>query len=126
MLARMNHQTRSDLDALHALHVSEQRFRALVTASSDVVYRMSADWEELRHLTGREFIADTDQPNRHWMEKYIPADERARVRAAFDTAIRERRVFDLEYRVIRADRSVGWRHSLAVPMSDSAGSITEC
>ena len=125
MLARMKPQTRSDLDALQALHVSEQRFRALVTASSDVVYRMSADWEEMRHLTGREFIADTDHPNRHWMEKYIPAEERARVRAAIDAAIRERRVFDLEHRVIRADHSLGWTHSRAVPMSDAAGSITE-
>ena len=31
-----------------ALRESEARFRALVTASSDAVYRMSADWSEMR------------------------------------------------------------------------------
>ena len=55
---------------------SELRFRALVSASSDVVYRMNADWTELRHLQGREFIADTHEPNRSWLEKYIqPCDQ---------------------------------------------------
>jgi len=31
---------------------SEERFRALLTASSDVVYRMSADWAEMHYLRG--------------------------------------------------------------------------
>ena len=35
----------------------EWRYRILVAASSDVVYRMSADWGEMRSLIGREFIA---------------------------------------------------------------------
>src|ERR1700733_9277472 len=35
------------------LRRSEERFRALVNASSDVVYRMSPDWSEMRELDGR-------------------------------------------------------------------------
>ena len=35
------------------LRRSEERFRALVNASSDVVYRMSPDWSEMRQLDGR-------------------------------------------------------------------------
>jgi hypothetical protein len=31
---------------------SEERFRALVIAISDVVYRMSADWTEMHYLRG--------------------------------------------------------------------------
>jgi CheY-like chemotaxis protein len=38
----------------------EDRFRALIHASWDVVYRMSPDWTEMRALDGRGFIADTD------------------------------------------------------------------
>src|SRR5690349_2775675 len=91
---RMNQQPRSDQDALQALQTSEQRFRALVTASSDVVYHMSADWSVMRHLTGREFIADTNEPSRHWMEKYILPDDRRSVRAAIDAAIRDQTVFE--------------------------------
>lgn len=66
-MARMR---RESIDAIHA---SEVRFRALVNASSDVVYRMNADWTEMRHLQGREFIADTQEPNKSWLEKYMLA-----------------------------------------------------
>ncbi len=121
----MKEQPRSDLNTLQALRESEQRFRALVTASSDVVYRMSADWSEMRHLNGREFIADTHEPNRNWMERYIHPADRALVQVAIEKAIRQRRVFDLEHRVILADGSLGWTHSRAVPMIDDAGAITE-
>jgi PAS domain S-box-containing protein len=116
---------RGDLDTLQALHISEQRFRALVTASSDVVYHMSPDWRVMHQLTGREFIADTAEPLRDWMEKYIHPEDRLMVQAAIDAAIRERRVFDLEHRVIKADGSTGWTHSRAVPMLDDGGRILE-
>jgi PAS domain S-box-containing protein len=121
----MQPQSRGDMDTLQALHVSEQRFRALVTASSDVVYHMSADWRVMRQITGREFIADTDEPIANWMEKYIHPEDRLTVKTAFDAAIRDRRVFDLEHRVIRADGTSGWTHSRAVPMLDEQGRITE-
>jgi PAS domain-containing protein len=48
---------------------SEERFRALVKASSDVVYRMSPDWSEMRQLRGRGFIADTEAPSRTWLQE---------------------------------------------------------
>jgi hypothetical protein len=35
-----------------SLYESEERFRALVTASSDVVYRTSAGWTEMHYLCG--------------------------------------------------------------------------
>jgi DNA-binding response OmpR family regulator len=37
---------------------SEERFRAYMQATSDTVYRMSADWTEMRQLHGRNFIAE--------------------------------------------------------------------
>jgi PAS domain S-box-containing protein len=55
---------------------SEERFRALVNATSDVVYHMSPDWSEMRQLYGRDFIADTIEPSRTWLQKYIfPEDQ---------------------------------------------------
>jgi PAS domain-containing protein len=53
------------------LRESEARFRALVTATSDVVYRMSPDWTEMRYLHGKDLIPDTEGPNRAWLQKYI-------------------------------------------------------
>ncbi len=53
--------TRLRQAADESIRASEERFRAFVSASSDVIYRMSADWTEMRHLQGREFIADAER-----------------------------------------------------------------
>jgi PAS domain S-box-containing protein len=108
-----------------ALRESEERFRALVTASSDVLYRMNADWSEMHHLQGRNFIEDTSTPNRRWLEKYIHPEDQPRVRAAIQEAIRNKGTFELEHRVIRVDSTLGWTLSRAIPMLDENGQITE-
>ncbi|EQD37430.1 hypothetical protein B1A_17567, partial [mine drainage metagenome] len=52
-----------------SLAQSERRFRALVNATSDVVYQMSPDWSEMRYLQGRNFVADQTDPSRTWLDK---------------------------------------------------------
>ena len=96
-----------------------------MTATSDVVYRMSPDWTEMRQLDGREFIADTAEPSRTWLERYIPAVERPRVTATIQEAIRAKKAFELEHRVVRVDGSGGWTFSRAIPILDAAGEIVE-
>ena len=111
--------------AEQSLLESENRFRALVTATSDVVYRMNADWTEMRQLVGREFIMDTREPSRSWLDVYIPAEERPRVTRAVQEAIRARHKFELEHRVVRLDGTIGWTFSRAIPILDDAGHIVE-
>ena len=111
--------------AEEAVRQSEERFRALTTASSDVVYRMSPDWSEMLHLDGRGFLADTEKPHRGWLAEYIPPSERLRVLAAIGEAIRTRGIFELEYAVLRLDGSLGWTFSRAVPLIDARGEIVE-
>jgi PAS domain S-box-containing protein len=108
-----------------ALAESEKRFRALVSASSDVVYRMSADFTELRQLEGHLFVAASPGPNRNWLEEYIHPEDRDLARTAIRDAIDRKRILELECRVFLADGSVGWTHTRAVPMLDMAGEITE-
>jgi len=107
------------------LQERERRLRALVEASSDVVYRMSPDWSELRHLIGRDFIADTTDPSRTWLATYIHPDDQPRIMAAIHEAIRTRSPFESEHRVRRVDGSLGWTFSRAVPMRDADGNVTE-
>jgi len=107
------------------LRESENLYRAFVTASSDAVYRMSPDWSEMRQLSGREFIADTDQPSKNWLQKYIHPDDHQRVLTAINLAIQTRAKFELEHRVIRRDGSLGWTVSRAIPILDESGSIRE-
>jgi PAS domain S-box-containing protein len=104
---------------------SEERFRAFVTASSDAVYRMSADWSEMRYLRGADFIPDIEDASRGWIENYIPVDDRPRVLAAIQQAIRTKIVFELEHRVIRLDGTLGWTFSRAIPLLDAKGNIVE-
>ncbi|WP_127996185.1 PAS domain-containing sensor histidine kinase [Piscinibacter defluvii] len=111
--------------AEEALAESEARYRALVQASSEAVYRMNADWTEMRQLVGRDFIADTAMPSRTWLEHYIEPADRPRVLAAIGEAIRNKAPFELEHPVRRADGSLGWTFSRAVPMVDRAGEIVE-
>ena len=108
-----------------AIQASADQFRALVNASSDVVYRMNADWTELRHLQGREFIADAHEPNRSWLEKYIHPDDRRLVTETIHVAVRSKGPFELEHQVVRTDGTLGWTFSRAIPLLDTDGAVIE-
>jgi signal transduction histidine kinase len=109
------------------LRRSEQHYRALATASSDVAYRMSADWSVMLPLDGRELVQSNDEPldDWGWLTRNLPPEEHARVRAAIATAIEGRTLFELEHRVHRPDGSVGWTLSRAVPILGEGEEIVE-
>ncbi len=111
--------------AAHALQESEERLRALVQASSYVMYRMSPDWSEMRQLDGRGFIVDTATPSKTWLQEYIHPDDQPLVQQAIQKAIDTKSVFELEHRVRRIDGSIGWTLSRAVPLINEEGEITE-
>jgi PAS domain S-box-containing protein len=108
-----------------AVRASEERFRALVTATSDVVYRMTPDWSELRSLDGRDFIPSTTEPTRVWLDKYVLAEDQARVCAVIEAAVRSKGLFEVEHRVRRMDGTEGWAFSRAVPILGEDGEIAE-
>src|SRR6202451_4641511 len=83
---------------------SEERFRALVNASSDVIYRMSPDWSELRPLDGRGFVADTGRPSKDWLNQYIDPDDQPLILRTIGEAMRTKSMFELEPRVRRSAR----------------------
>ncbi|MBM9603037.1 PAS domain S-box protein [Desulfopila inferna] len=107
------------------LRESDKRLRALTAASSDVLYSMNSDWSEMRRLRSQNFLTDTDNNNRNWLHEYIPLEEQPRVYKATNEAIRTRGVFKLEHRIIKADGSIGWVYSQAVPLLDDKGEILE-
>jgi PAS domain S-box-containing protein len=104
---------------------SEERFRALATAGTSSLYRMSPDWSQMWQLDGKGFLTDTKVPSEAWLEKYIHPDDRPRLREAFAEAIRRKSLFELQHQVRRADGSLGWTHSRAVPILRDDGSIEE-
>ena len=111
--------------AHRAVRESEERFRTFISATSNVVYRMSPDWSEMRYLDGQEFIADTKDSSRTWVDKYIHRDDQHHVMAMIQRAIQSKTIFELEHRVIRTDGSLGWIYSRAIPIFAEHDEILE-
>ncbi|HEX4197546.1 MAG TPA: HWE histidine kinase domain-containing protein [Caulobacteraceae bacterium] len=114
---------RERAEAEAKVRASEERFRALVTATSDVVYQMSPDWREMRQLAGQGFLADTDSPSIAWVDEYLLAEDQPQILAVIEASIRDRATFQLEHRVRQADGAVGWTFSRAVPLLGEDGEI---
>jgi signal transduction histidine kinase/CheY-like chemotaxis protein len=107
------------------LRTTEERFRALVTATSDITYRMSPDWSQMWQLDGQGFLADTESTTDNWLDAYIHPDDQVQLKAVIAEAVRSQDLFELEHRVKRADGTFGWALSRAVPLVDERGTITE-
>lgn len=113
------------VNARKKLEESENRFRALVNASSDVVYRMNANWTVMRNLEGHGILADTGEPILNWMDKYIHPNDQEKVIKATAEAIAYKSIFELEHRVLNSDGSLSWTFSRAIPVLDEQGNIIE-
>jgi PAS domain S-box-containing protein len=105
--------------------ITAARFKALVTATSDVTYCLSADWRVMQVLDGRGFLKDTQEPISDWQSKYIYPEDRAVVTAAIEQAILTKTLFELEHRIVQFDGMPGWTFSRAVPILDDQGEIVE-
>jgi PAS domain S-box-containing protein len=108
-----------------AIVANEERFRALVAATSDVVYSMNPDWTVMQQLDGRGFIQDNFEPISEWKIKNIPEEEHQKITDRINESIREKKIFEMEHKVWRIDRTIGWTFSRAVPILDDKGDITE-
>ncbi len=113
------------LRAQAALRQSEARYRAFVTASADVVYRMSADWSDVMAVEGQGYRLARPMPSAAWMDGHMLPEDRPEVDAAIARAIAAQAPFELEHRVRRADGTLGWTLSRAVPVVDAAGRTVE-
>ncbi|AHM58778.1 pas/pac sensor signal transduction histidine kinase [Flammeovirgaceae bacterium 311] len=107
------------------LQESEQRFRLFVQASNDTLYRMSPDWQQMLKLEGRNFLAATDKPKTTWIDEYLPPEDQSRAFETIKEAIRTKGIFELEHRVLKADGTVGWTFSRAIPVLSQEGEIIE-
>ncbi len=102
-----------------------ERLLALIRGTSDVIYSMSPDWKILIKLDGKGFIADTAEPERNWLDKYILLRDQYFITGVIYECIRKKEMFDLEHRIIQEDGSIGWTHSRAIPLFDDNGTIRE-
>jgi signal transduction histidine kinase len=86
---------------------------------------MSPDWSEMGELDGRGFVADASKPRKDWLNEYIHPDDRPLVLQTVREAVQSKSPFQLEHRVRRADGTLGWTYSRAVPLLNGNGEIIE-
>ena len=107
------------------LEESESHFLALINASSDVIYSLNADWTVMHPLDGRGFLLDANAAIEGWMDINVHPLDLDIVKRTIAASIENKSVFELEHRVVKADRTMGWTFSRAVPILDSNGNISE-
>src|SRR3954465_5011460 len=64
-------------------------------------------------------------PSRDWLQEYVHPDDQGKVLAAIQHSIRSKTIYELEHRGGRADGSLGWTLSGAVPVLDENGTVKE-
>ena len=113
--------------AMDAVSKSEERFRSLVTAISQIVWRTNAEgrveseiqgWEE---LTGQPI---EDSIGFGWVSVVHPGD-RERALEAWTDAVRTGALFNTDYRLRMKDESYRWFSARGVPVRDAYGTVRE-
>ncbi len=108
-----------------ALIENQERLEAFVMSSSDAIYSMSANWDMMHRVEGRNFVKEDKKSNSNWLQDNIYPDDQLLVLEKVKQAILTKSIFELEHRVIRTDNSLGWTSSRAVPLFNKQGDITE-
>ncbi|WP_316831524.1 ATP-binding protein [Pedobacter aquatilis] len=107
------------------LVATEQKLNALLEATADVIYRMSADWSHMYDLEGKGILSDTQNTITDWRTKYVHPSDYDKVEKVMKEAIAEKKNFQLEHRVLKTDGTIGWTFSRAIPIMDEKGEILE-
>jgi two-component sensor histidine kinase len=111
--------------AERGLRESEARYRAFVHATSNSLYRMSADGTKLLEVTGSllqpyDAATSADPP-----PDYVHPSDREKTDAAWLQAVRTQSPYEMEFRGRRLNGSYGWILSRAVPVRDEQGRVIE-
>ncbi|HYO53661.1 PAS domain-containing protein [Archangium sp.] len=109
------------------LGYSEERFRSLVTATSDIIWATPPSGEFVEELPGwSAFTGQTHEEYRGWgwLEAVHPED-RERTARAWQDALSTRTSFQLEYRLRHRDGSYRRMLARAVPVMEKDGSVRE-
>ncbi|MFN2455760.1 MAG: PAS domain S-box protein [Pyrinomonadaceae bacterium] len=112
--------------AASELQASERRYRSLVAATSQVVWRTDAegrveDMPDWRVLTGQ---TEEEVKGFGWLDALHP-DDRERTASVWAEAVRTGTVCETEYRIRRRDGSYGYFAVRGVPITDADGRIRE-
>ena len=123
----MHEDITEQVEAERRLRDSEERFRSLVTATSTMVWTMTA--EGLARDDSPSWRAFTGQTEQEWKAKgwfaAVHPDDRAHALQTFRECIGKRSIYESEYRLRRADGQYRWTSAKAVPVFNDDGVVRE-
>ncbi len=113
----------------NALRETTERFHLLANNITDVFWIRSADMREVVYLSpGFERMwglsVDTFYANPQQWTDFIVAEDRERVRSAFDALMRDTPSVDVEHRITRPDGEIRWVRTRGFQVRDAAGNVT--
>jgi len=112
--------------AENAIEQSEERYRSLIAATSQIVWTAddrgrAADLPSLRAYTGQ---TEAEVVGFGWLDAFHP-DDRELTDRAWMEAVQTKTMYDIEYRIRGADGNYRYFQGRAVPILNEDGSIRE-
>ena len=110
-----------------SLRCGEERYRALVEAFSQVVWRTNSDGRIIEDSPSwREFTGQTFEQweGAGWLDAIHP-DDREHAAEAWRQAVASRRFYQVEYRLMQADGEYRWTVARGVPILGPEGTVRE-
>lgn len=112
--------------AENAIQQSEERYRSLILAISQIVWTTDAegrcqDTPSMRAYTGQ---TEAEVVGFGWLDT-IHSDDRERTNQVWMEAVQTKSLFDIEYRIRAADGNYRYFQGRAVPILNEDGSIRE-
>ena len=123
----MHEDITEKMEAENALRIREERFRSLVSATSQIVWsntpdgRVDEDSPSWRAFTGQTY---EEWRGFGWLDAVHP-DDRATTKAAWLACVATKTLFEARYRLRRADGQYRWTDVRGVPILDAEGAIRE-
>jgi PAS domain S-box-containing protein len=109
-----------------ALAIAEQRYRALVRATSSLVWVTSPDGQIVDMPEWRAYTGMSVEQVRGWgWLDSLHLDDRERTAAVWRHAVDTRSHYETEYRIRRGDGVFVWHRASGVPILDADGSVRE-
>ncbi|HEY9612358.1 PAS domain S-box protein [Allocoleopsis sp.] len=121
-------EARSELERVQeALRKSEERYRFLVEATSQIIWDTNAEGELTTEQPGwGAFTGQTNEEYKGWgWLKAVHPDDRAHTAQAWSAAVANRTLYESEYRLRRYDGEYRYMSVRAVSVLEPDGSIRE-
>jgi len=115
----------AERQASEALVQSERRLGALVSAATQSLYAISADWQQVNLIYRQGGAGDLREAGGTWRDQLIHPADRDAVDAAIEQALETGSALEVEHRSLVPNGEVRWLQMRAVPLLDEDGRVRE-